>query len=361
MNINQSNYENYFLLYVDGELSETEMQTVVSFALENKDLANELEVLLQTKLNNEQDTYFENKSTLYRTEATSINSINYEEQFLLLIDDELNITERKKILEFILQNPGYSDELELLKQTKLPNESIGFTHKNLLFREAKTEKPILFLSWKKLAVAAALIGIITISGLLFLKNKNESVFVKNNKSNEWQASSSKVLKAQSNNNSTITNHRNTVLNNNSLSKKAIIPIQSSNIITSKLIEKNQLLITKTEIKETNSADTQTVAINTQNDPSLNTIKTLDQSTEIPNNIIPPSNNHHDEKIDNNYMHPTVYKELDTDDERKSLYLGSVEINRDKLRGFFRKATTIFKSKNKSDEDKSESANIRSLK
>ncbi|GAC1529754.1 MAG: hypothetical protein NVS3B15_08250 [Sediminibacterium sp.] len=32
------------------------------------------------------------------------------------------------------------------------------------------------------------------------------------------------------------------------------------------------------------------------------------------------------------------------DENKSLYLGSVEINKDKLRGFFRKASGIFRSK-----------------
>jgi len=42
------------------------------------------------------------------------------------------------------------------------------------------------------------------------------------------------------------------------------------------------------------------------------------------------------------MHQTVYKELDTEDENKSLYLGNLELNRDKLRGFFRKAGNLFK-------------------
>ena len=52
----------------------------------------------------------------------------------------------------------------------------------------------------------------------------------------------------------------------------------------------------------------------------------------------------------------VYKELDTEDEKKSLYLGSIEINKDKLRGFFRKASTLFRSKAKQEED-SKSENL----
>ena len=55
------------------------------------------------------------------------------------------------------------------------------------------------------------------------------------------------------------------------------------------------------------------------------------------------------------VQPAVYKVLNTDDERKSLYLGSLEINKDKLRGLFRKAGNIFRSKTKqlSEEDKTE--------
>ena len=59
----------------------------------------------------------------------------------------------------------------------------------------------------------------------------------------------------------------------------------------------------------------------------------------------------------------VYRELDTetDSNNKSLLIGSVEINKDKLRGFFRKAASIFKSK-KSEEAQTSGPNpTRSLK
>jgi hypothetical protein len=65
--------------------------------------------------------------------------------------------------------------------------------------------------------------------------------------------------------------------------------------------------------------------------------------------------------DANLMQQTVYKELDTDDENKSLYLGNIELNRDKLRGFFRKAGNLFKSKIKSEDDRNENASPRTLK
>jgi hypothetical protein len=57
---------------------------------------------------------------------------------------------------------------------------------------------------------------------------------------------------------------------------------------------------------------------------------------------------------NDNIQPAVYKELDTEDEKKSLLLGSLEINKDKLRGFFRKAGSLFRSKSKTEEDKTES-------
>ena len=55
--------------------------------------------------------------------------------------------------------------------------------------------------------------------------------------------------------------------------------------------------------------------------------------------------------------PVVYRELDTEsaDERKSLLLGSVEINKDKLRGFFRKAGSIFRSKGGNTEEENTTA------
>ena len=42
MSINKTNYENYFLLYIDQELSASEQAAVENFVQENPEYANEL-------------------------------------------------------------------------------------------------------------------------------------------------------------------------------------------------------------------------------------------------------------------------------------------------------------------------------
>ena len=56
--------------------------------------------------------------------------------------------------------------------------------------------------------------------------------------------------------------------------------------------------------------------------------------------------------------PTVYKELNTEEEpdKNNLYIGSIEVNKNKLRGFFKKAKDIFSS-SKNDENKVSIANF----
>ena len=51
----------------------------------------------------------------------------------------------------------------------------------------------------------------------------------------------------------------------------------------------------------------------------------------------------------------MYKELDTNSDEKSLLVGSIEINKDKLRGFLRKASKIFGNKQKDDDTEAKSS------
>ena len=69
MSINKTNYENYFLLYIDKELSASDKVAVENFVQENTEYATELASLKKAKLSPEPATEkitFTNKALLYR-------------------------------------------------------------------------------------------------------------------------------------------------------------------------------------------------------------------------------------------------------------------------------------------------------
>src|SRR4051794_981410 len=88
--INLSNYEEYFLLYIDNELSKEECEAVESFVRQHPHLATELDMLQEAKLPADDAVVFNNKSSLYKAADNSINANNYEEYFLLHTDKELS-------------------------------------------------------------------------------------------------------------------------------------------------------------------------------------------------------------------------------------------------------------------------------
>ena len=111
--INRNNYEEFFLLYADNELNAETRLAVENFVEQNTDLAVELNMLLKTKSAPEA-MHFNDKELLLRTEGNSINETNYEEYFLLYIDDELSIAKKQEVETYILQHPKLQDEFTLL-------------------------------------------------------------------------------------------------------------------------------------------------------------------------------------------------------------------------------------------------------
>ena len=65
MNINETNYENYFFLYIDKELSAAEIASVESFVVAHPAYAAELDQLKKT-IQEQENIIFDNKALLYR-------------------------------------------------------------------------------------------------------------------------------------------------------------------------------------------------------------------------------------------------------------------------------------------------------
>ncbi|CAN5116593.1 hypothetical protein BH20BAC1_BH20BAC1_19420 [soil metagenome] len=188
MSINRDNYEEYFLLYADNELPDSEKIEVLRFIRENPDLEDEFKMLLGTVLKPAEQPKI-NKSFLYKTPADAlITNKNYNEYFVAWYDGELSESEQAALEKFIKLHPHLQQEFEIFGKVKLqPDLSVTFPGSEVLYkREPAKTIPLVF--WRTLA-AAIFIGF----GLWFfwdntnsgaINNGNtEAVTVKNNETN----------------------------------------------------------------------------------------------------------------------------------------------------------------------------------
>lgn len=83
MDINKNNYEEFFLLYADNELSNSEKEVVEAFVRENIDLKDEFLITQLTIISPDQDIKINDKSFLLKKETGFITENNCEEIFIL--------------------------------------------------------------------------------------------------------------------------------------------------------------------------------------------------------------------------------------------------------------------------------------
>lgn len=164
MNINRNNYEEFFILYWDNELTATQKQAVENFVKENTDLQQEFRIFGETRFGADNNIQLKEKEFLLND--SFINITNYEEQLLNYIDDELNIDQKAEVDKIAAQYPAVQKELALLQKTKIqPEAEIVFPDKSVLYRREE-KVHVISIFWRRVAVAAA---IILIAGLATLK------------------------------------------------------------------------------------------------------------------------------------------------------------------------------------------------
>jgi hypothetical protein len=176
MNIDRHNYEEYFLLYIDSELSVDQKKQVELFVQENPDLEEELVMLQQSRLIPDDSIVFDRKHLLMKEEDARhsnsfINLNNYEQWLIMYVDDELSAEERAAVKKFASAHQHVQQELELFQQTKLQAEEIVFPGKETLYRREKSVR-VISIQWWKVAVAAVLIISAGVTVYSVLINKN---------------------------------------------------------------------------------------------------------------------------------------------------------------------------------------------
>lgn len=165
MQITRHNYENFFLLYVDNELSAADRKAVDVFVQANPDLRIELEALQQTVVKAD-DIILDKKDWLYREEEITA----LQESLLLYADDELTAAEKQPVELLLATDETAKNEWSILSKTKLkPDMAVVFPDKKLLYRHEGGR--VVGFNWRRVAAAAVLLGIVTWVGVSVYKNK----------------------------------------------------------------------------------------------------------------------------------------------------------------------------------------------
>ena len=170
MTINRHNYETYFLLHIDNELSVQQQEQLYEFITANPDLKNELELLQQSILKPEHISFTEKESLFKQQEPDAV----LIEKLLLLVDEELPLAEQPQLKILIKNDAIVNLTWNQLQQTKLaPDDTIVFEDKASLYR--REDRPVIAFRWWAVAVAAMLIGFGVWGSIRFFNQGNSNL------------------------------------------------------------------------------------------------------------------------------------------------------------------------------------------
>ncbi|MBK7432756.1 MAG: hypothetical protein IPI66_01945 [Chitinophagaceae bacterium] len=163
MNMNRHNYETFFLLYVDNELSAPERKAVELFVEENPDLKTELSLLQETVIMPDPIAYSAKADLLKSEDITPL-----QDKILSYIDHELDPAGLAELQSLVSTDLSARRELDLLSLTKLEPETIVFTDKKSLYRTEGAK--VVTIRWWRVAAAAVLLGFGLWAGVTAYRN-----------------------------------------------------------------------------------------------------------------------------------------------------------------------------------------------
>jgi hypothetical protein len=290
-----------------------------------------------------------------------INKNNYETFFMSYIDNELNAAERAAVEAFVLTEPKYAEELALFEKTKLQASSIeGIEMEDKIFlyrfpemqasldtdfkkslykKEAPIRKIVFTPNLMRASFAIAALLILFIGVQLFKSDapiKEKAALAK---------ASAKVSIQNENNSIAATSGLalNRKISNTEISKTSITKTNTANnTIDAK--EEQTLTINDINNNITNPINTSTVS--TEPVSELATDLKINEKELSTNNMEAEPN----ETVKKNRMTPTAYKEIDIDEDDRTINIGLLEIDGSAFRGITRRVSALLK-RNKIEKEK----------
>lgn len=136
MKINRDNYEIFMIDYLDGKLSQSQVDELMLFLDENPDIKDEvdgLEAVLPSEA--EEPAVFQDKAALKHVDAESgnISRDNCETWFIAAVEGTLTHDELLALDDFLNENPELKRDFDLFMATRLEADmSVEFADKNSL-------------------------------------------------------------------------------------------------------------------------------------------------------------------------------------------------------------------------------------
>jgi hypothetical protein len=330
MQLNESTYETFFLLYIDNELSPKESLEVEAFIADNPSYALEMEALKATVLSAENIPYAFKENLKQQMDETSLETL----------EEDWNANYATILKEEVQGIPGLSTSFK--KSLKKTTVSEGILIKSFGFNQHK---------FTYAAIAACLMVFIgyqqlTKSQLSDSQVSNSSA-TNSKVSNSLATNSNKVLVPNVSSASTASTKSEVTVISNSNKQELV-----NNIKPITKTKKEILILEKTNTSELGIAKTNRnvsigIAEPTANNSILNNqaiITKLPSSYNNPITIDAMVENTTDEKA------TTSYELIDTEDPNRTISIANFEIDGAAFRGITRRISALLK-RNKSEKEK----------
>ena len=337
MKVNQHTYENYFLLYIDNELSTSEKAEVEAFIQAHPMYAADLHALQNSRLQTE-PVIFDYKHTLYQISTS-------DEACLTYLENEMSSSEKNIFEQDLNKNPALKYQLADWKKTILKKETIvelpPFFKQELYKKETATIKPLYNWHNKRTYISIAAMCIIII-GYTILQQSDTKTIAKLTTEEQISLAATPLKQVK------ILSQKNIYSNSSNLKTIAIVKYNSESIRNNNH---------NTYIEKDNSSI---------NDPAINKEVAITNIVQQPaETIIEYKSNENDHAIiqsnaivvsemdapSNEIINKAeIFKNIEIDEEERTLYIGNIEIDGSAFRGVARRINSFFK-RSKIDKEK----------
>ena len=163
MQIDRSNYEIWFIDWLDGNLNSLQTEQLKLFLNENPDLREEFNDLTPVTLSSA-GVLFRNKDLLKKS-PSEISTLQFEYLCAACLENDLSDNQKRELIEIADAYPDKKRTFDLMQKTRLIPPAVSYRHKNILHKRTTIQK-VIRLSVLGLSTAAAIGLIVTIYSVL---------------------------------------------------------------------------------------------------------------------------------------------------------------------------------------------------